>query len=249
MASGQPKDSPKPVPPVTTQAPNASDAKQSTAGKQEITVNLPSAINLNISGSANIKTQSEQKAADAETNKWVDPANVVALLLFFATASLVWYARDTARTQLRAYVSFRPKVPIQFPTLDQWHTNGMIFLVSNDGQTPADGLIHTTRMAIRNVQAPNLEPITVQQTGGSFVVNPGMFSEIKMVLPQALSEQERDALIHGRTGIYIWGEVHYRDRFQWFFQGPRSTRYAMLYKGDGGPSSSINWLTEGNQST
>ena len=154
IAYAQPKGAPKPIPPVISKAPDTNEAKQGTTGKQEITVNLPPSINLNISGNANIKTENKQNAANAEPREFIDPANIIAILLVLATWGLVcatWKivtnARESAKRQLRAYVGVHDVFfPWEEKTANRMDRKTIIrgekawLRVRNFGQTPAHHL-------------------------------------------------------------------------------------------------------------
>ena len=150
----QSQGGPRPVSPVPAQARNTSESNQGAAGKQEITVNFPSALNLNVTGSANIKAESKQTGADAEPHKWTDPANIIAFLLFLATLilalatwCLVRGTEKTAKRQLRAYVAlddvYFPWVPSQKDPSDRTtivEGSHAKVKIKNFGQTPAKNI-------------------------------------------------------------------------------------------------------------
>lgn len=120
----------KDIPPVTGKT-EAGDKKDKPAdGKQEISVNLPTSINVNMGGKLDIKSQSEQASANEEASKWRDPITWLTLILAGANIALWWTTRDLVREAKTASgiaktaadsakessdVSHKSAMPIVFP--------------------------------------------------------------------------------------------------------------------------------------
>src|SRR5258708_1396637 len=93
----------KPIPPITLQA-KAGDKKDNPSGsKNEVTITLPSTMNVSLGGKLDVVSENKQKSTNEETSKWLDPntwltlALVVAnILLWLTTKSLVREAKTTS---------------------------------------------------------------------------------------------------------------------------------------------------------
>lgn len=94
--SAQSKDAQKPIPPVTGKAETGDKKDNPPAPKQEITVNLPSSVNLNLGGKLDIKSQNEQTHAYEEPSKWLDPVTWFTLILAGANIALWLSTRKAA---------------------------------------------------------------------------------------------------------------------------------------------------------
>jgi hypothetical protein len=201
--------------------------------------------------------QEEYRKEKAKEDRWLTNSTVwlafvtTALAIFTGflwrtTYKLVDEGKNTAKRQLRAYVFYRPDLPISIPVLTEWHTTGMKFRVHNNGQTPAYDLRQLTLIGLRerNIGVV-LHPIGFEEDGSRFVLNPGMHSEQLMRTTAPLPQVDMDRFRAGTHAIYIWGEARYRDTFgdhQW-------CRYAFQITGEGTTSGNLHWCRHGNEAS
>ena len=141
----------------------------------------------------------------------------------------VWQAlaaRDTARRQLRAYISVWPGVT---PHLDSDWTDATI-VVKNQGLTPAFALDHAITLLM--IDYPELPLADVMGAADkmfgrkSFVLAPG--TEITLPLRTVLSDDEKHETEDGtHKRLCAIGEIRYADAF-----GKRHfTRFCFAYGG------------------
>ena len=94
----------KPVPPVPGKAEAGHKKDNPPAPKQEITVTLPSSLNLNLGGKLDVKSETQQTGANHETNKWTDPITLFTFALVVANI-LLWLSTrnigDAVLTEIR----------------------------------------------------------------------------------------------------------------------------------------------------
>jgi hypothetical protein len=76
------------VPPVSGQAEGGNKKDKPTPPKEEITVNFPSSMNMNVGGKLDIVSKSEQKRTYEEPNRWTDPITWLTLIIAFANIML-----------------------------------------------------------------------------------------------------------------------------------------------------------------
>lgn len=166
--------------------------------------------------------------------------------LWLSTKRLVVESKNTAKRQLRAYVFYRPVLPVYIPTLAEWHTVGMRFMIHNNGQTPAYDLRQVTNVGLRPSAIDiELHPVDFDEDGSRFVLNPGMHSEQVMRTDGPIS-QENIARFRARThALYVWGEARYKDAFG----DPQWCRYAFQISGEGEGSGNIHWCARGNEAS
>lgn len=158
-----------------------------------------------------------------------------------ATRDSVKLATDTAKKQLRAYVSVIGS-NIDFFGTDQ--TVQARIRIRNTGQTPAyqvrayTGIVLTTYPP--SVAFPNIKPDTFTGTLGV-----GGNAQGIAPMPGPMSAAEIDGTKNGKLAIFVFGAVeyldiygdHHRTNYRFFFGGPSGT----------GDSSLLMAYTEGNE--
>lgn len=139
---------PKDVPPVSGKAETSSKKNNPPNVKQEITVSLPSSINMNLSGKLDVISQNEQASTYEEPSKWTDPITwftlviaIANIMLWIKTGSLVTEAtrasgiakesadasklaanaaQSTAQAAIHEFIaSHRPKLILRDATTEQ----------------------------------------------------------------------------------------------------------------------------------
>lgn len=169
----------------------------------------------------------------------------LAVFTFFLGAAAIWQAiitRNTAKRQLRAYISVVPESPIRLPTLDRWHIEGVKFIIKNHGDTPAYCVRHLICCAVFTTGADIESPKIIADSGGSnFVMNPNTISEIRAITKEDLTELERQNVRKGDFKIHIWGTLSFKDAFD----AEHIANWHMMYSGDG-PYGKLEWSRYGN---
>lgn len=134
---------------------------------------------------------------------------------------------DTARTQLRAYVSARPFLP---RPISGTRANLHAF---NVGHTPARSVRHRGQLDIFPYPLPN--DFSFPALSGSYDLTdltlfPGLPIETYALAARDFQKQEWVEAESGqRARFYVWGEIEYLD----VFRVPRRTLYCISYSGTG----------------
>jgi len=198
-----------------------------------------------------------EKHEKPENERWTTRATVAlagitlglaifTALLWNATRKLVTDAKDTAQRQLRAYVFYRPDLPIHIPNMNELHTTGVKFRIHNSGQTPAYDLRHVTLIGLRERSLSIvLHPVDFPEDGSRVALNPGMHSEQVMKTDLPYPQADIDRFRAGTHAVYIWGEARFRDTFG----APQWVRYAFQITGEGDASGNIQWCRYGNEAS
>jgi hypothetical protein len=133
--------------------------------------------------------------------------------LWVATAQLVSGAKDTARRQLRAYISITSvrKVPNTLnASLPAYEID-----FRNSGQTPAYAI--KTWRAIGTSRKPLLEPLAPPPDGvrdTDVALGIGAKQSMKIEKSSPISQRESDEWGAGTAALYVWGKVEYSDVFK-----------------------------------
>jgi hypothetical protein len=139
--------------------------------------------------------------------------------LWRSTGKLVRGSEDTARRQLRAYVSINPKsmgFSLVKPLSLSEQPVLMRCLIKNHGQTPANKINHRFDIAVFPEPLPNefKFPEASRIHGG---VNIGLAPSIEMSSnferPEPLTAEEIAKIETGSYRLYLWGITKYRDAF------------------------------------
>lgn len=81
----------KPVPPVSSEAQGTSKSKNNPSQEKSASSNIPTSINLNVTGKLQIESENSNEKADPESNKWLDPLSILTGLLVVVTGFLAKY--------------------------------------------------------------------------------------------------------------------------------------------------------------
>jgi len=132
-----------------------------------------------------------------------------AFILFGATAIQAWLTRDTAKRELRAYISILAKIT----SLDAEDPIRAQVLISNSGKTPAYRL-----RVFAGIKFPEA-PVEADLTGplgsqSSNDVGPGDRTDFFVQAPRQLTEAEKSEIRAGSKAIYVYGIITYDDAFR-----------------------------------
>jgi hypothetical protein len=208
---------PKPMP--------QSSAAQRPATDQRGTDQSPLVVNITAVPSPTEEERREkadERRDKAESDSWLLRltgalvAATVALVvatafLWNATKKLVKGTEDTAKRQLRAYISVSRASISRFDDANGVEVE-MVF--KNFGVTPAYGLSAELQISYGPFPAKfNFDnQFTVYPISRS-IVGPGMELASRLRCPQELSEKHIANLRDGQSVIYVFGFVHYIDAF------------------------------------
>lgn len=159
------------------------------------------------------------------------------LLLWYATMRLVWDARQNAQRQLRAYL-FVDKIDCSI------EGNEVHLELKNSGQTPAYNIRQWTAASLRPLANPGtFERIDVIST--PFDVGPGGTAHVRFP-PPTRARTERQTIIDGPNGLFVFGEIFYRDAFE----VERWTRFRLVQAGASNVEHArVEACTEGNEAS
>ena len=196
--------------------------------------------------------QEKQKNDDGWWAKlFADPIAFFTSLLFVATAGL-WYAtrrlvtgaEDTAKRQLRAYVTV-PHVTIKNTKRQNGTTDQFAYIaVKNFGQTPASHCAYW--LSISSNEFPlrtRLEKPDAAEDSGVGVIAPSDTLTIRTAIPSLSNDGE---IYHGRYALYVHGEFRYTD----VFGNRQTTWFRFMRNGEGWTSDgAMEICAEGNDAT
>ena len=183
------------------------------------------------------------------TNATIALAWITGFLAFFTfglwivTYYLVKDAKDTAKRQLRAYLS--PHILTHGNFGDRIRPFRPEFKIRNSGQTPAHDV--TVRIKTKILPYPSHEALpTPDPWHGSFVIGPNSEVNICCELDKLLTDGEREEIKAGtRQRIYVWGDVNYVDAFG----SPQSIDFCLFFGGLHCEQLGMQWAPSGNKTT
>jgi hypothetical protein len=165
------------------------------------------------------------------------------MALFWATRQLVTGADKTAKRQLRAYlhVSEARFTDIGFPSA--------IFLVNytNTGQTPAYDVYSSIALHFGKFRLSEELKAVGSGTKGMITLGRDGEGHARIVAPRGLSGEEYAAVRDGKSAVFVYGVITYRDIF-----GDRwTTEFRYYVGGDQGIRSDgfLASYSEGNKAT
>ena len=165
--------------------------------------------------------------------------------LWRATGALAAGAEDTARRQLRAYISVDYEQVRDINGNPKPNVIGLA--IKNCGQTPAHAVSHWTMSGV--VDFP-LRPGGVLPPPGipdpakvKTVLHPTMHRTV--LLPFSLSDESKEQIRSGKFAFYVWGEVNYLDAFD----HPRKTRFCFFLNKEALAQNRMAYYESGNEAT
>jgi len=230
----------KPIPPVTGQAKAGDKKNKPPAPKQEVTVNLPSSLNVNFGGKLDVVSQNQQARANEEPSKWLDPVTWFTLALVIANIFLWLATKDIAgeakaassiaktaadaakksadvaeqvmRNTQRPFVFISTISPSANFQGDEEVTRG--FTVSakaeNTGPTPAISCQLWTKIAIGEPEKVMWFAVSAEDECPATTIGPSRSSS------GAMRFIPLDYLMRAfrkETAIYFWARINYADMF------------------------------------
>ena len=164
---------------------------------------------------------------------------IIFLTAVIASATLLLFcdSKDSSERQLRAYIWAKPKK--KKVDIVAGISPKVTFIVRNDGQTPGYNVRHFIDMKILpfNIKEGTLRDHDLSGAGSKFVLNPTGTSELG-INPRIITAQEIADMASGKSVMFIWGKIIYRDAFDEI----RTTRFRMFSNG-----TSLSWHDEGNE--
>jgi len=130
---------------------------------------------------------------------------VATVLLWWATRDLVEGAKDTAESELRAYVIPTKGDVRNFGTSAPLEAS---IRIRNAGQTPAYRI--TTSIDLRLGEDFTPQPVDLSPD----VLGPGSETNLLFVASRLLTPEEESKIKEGNLTIYVFGEIRYRDIFR-----------------------------------
>lgn len=234
---------------------SAAEGQRAKAANQPSTPQIPALVTKVPANIEQPITDRQPSGADKNEHKeesgwakiFTDPMTFFTLVLAIATGGLWWATRklvlgaeDTARRQLRAYVSVR---------LDGnmfYGKDGLLnapFITKNNGSTPAHGMICSVNIGLfRFPLNVELDPPAYSKTSSNFVLFPGEDVRQYGILSSQLNQPEVEAIKNGEGAIYVWGEVRYTDSFK----QQHSTQFRMYSAGNDFSRGELAYHHEGN---
>jgi hypothetical protein len=224
---------PKPIPPVAGKAEAPNSGKEKPGNQQSISVNLPSPVNVTVSGKLDVKTDQEKNGRHKESTNWAEwSIALFTLLLVCVTGYLVHYtknlwgttervaneAKESSERQLRAYVGVsHPKLVIKS---EQGKTKLLVIMeYINAGQTPAkDVALHMKAKAYDYFKPDGPKPVwddpkNTKDEGKGGTLLPSVpwlrHSEVEGFTETLIGEMER----HKTKTVWVWGTISYEDIF------------------------------------
>ena len=134
------------------------------------------------------------------------------LFLYCATRSLVTGAEETARRQLRAYISLVKAIQVENtvnPGLAAYATT-----IRNSGQTPAYEITSWWGIGVqKHPLTGRLGPPPNPTPGSDVILGNGAEQGNKEEVRTQFSPREMQDVRSGVAAIYVWGRIEYRDCF------------------------------------
>ncbi len=162
-----------------------------------------------------------------------------------ATAASVDLARDTAKRQLRAYVTVNGVIRTKDPGDLDGAGFAVLVDIKNSGQTPALDSLQWARIEIKEFPLETQLPIHCLENPTKGILPPEAKNLQFPTFTRALTIIEENAILANHTAIYVYGEVEYLDVF-----GERHlTQFRFRCNGQGFPLGMFKPDGEGNNAT
>jgi hypothetical protein len=130
-----------------------------------------------------------------------------------AAEAAVNVAQDTAKRQLRAYVTVNGVIRTKDPGDLNGEGFAVLIDVKNSGQTPASDLLQWARIEIREFPLETNLPIHCLENPPRGILPPETKNLAFPTFTRALTIIEENAVLANHTAVYVYGEVDYFDVF------------------------------------
>ena len=130
-----------------------------------------------------------------------------------AAEAAVNVAQDTAKRQLRAYVTVNGVIRTRDPGDLNGEGFAVLIDVKNNGQTPASDLLQWARIEIREFPLATDLPIHCLENAPRGILPPETKNLAFPTFTRALTIIEENAVLANHTAVYVYGEVDYLDVF------------------------------------
>jgi hypothetical protein len=162
-----------------------------------------------------------------------------------ATSASVDLARDTAKRQLRAYVTVNGVIRTKNPGDLSGEGFAVLVDIKNSGQTPASDSLQWARIEIREFPLVTRLPIHCLENPTKGILPPEAKNLAFPTFTRALTTIEENAILANHTAVYVYGEIEYLDVF-----GDRQlTQFRFRCNGQGYPLGLFKADAEGNEAT
>jgi hypothetical protein len=162
-----------------------------------------------------------------------------------ATAASVDLARDTAKRQLRAYVTVNGVIRTKDPGDLSGKGFAVLVDIKNNGQTPASDSLQWARIEIREFPLVTPLPIHCLENPTRGILPPEAKNLAFPTFTRDLTTIEENAILANHTAVYVYGEIEYLDVF-----GDRHlTQFRFRCNGQGYPLGMFKPDGEGNEAT
>jgi len=197
------------------------------------------------------QSKSEQATIRPAWSDWVEPISILTFLLvivtvgmLIATLKIVKVTRQTAKQQLRAYVSAR-LADGEKVFLDENGRLSVPLIIENHGQTPAYNFRKSTFVGFfRYPLVDTLDPPDYR--GGSVAhIPPGQKVRMYPTLPRPLNESEIESIRNKQGCFCVWGYLEYTD----IFNNLQTAGFRMLSAGSDFDRGELAYCEEGNNAT
>ncbi len=165
--------------------------------------------------------------------------------LFIATVALWKSGQRHSERELRAYVSVTKASARWFGTIRPTEAE---IEITNSGQTPAYEVSVVTTLDIHQFPRAVYNPSPDQGIPGRGTIGPHIAVDVFPRSKRPLTRDERERIVRGELGVFVFGEITYRDAFG----TSRFTQFRTVFIGSGpdpGDILRLDVMEEGNQAS
>jgi hypothetical protein len=160
-----------------------------------------------------------------------------------ATENSVDLARDTAKRQLRAYVTVNGVIRTKDPGKLNGEGFAVLVDVKNSGQTPASDLLVWANIEIREFPLVTCLPLHCLENPTRVILPPDTKNLAFPTFDRDLTTIEENAILKNHTAVYVYGEIEYLD----VFGNRHLTQFRFRCNGQGYPLGMFKADGEGNE--
>ena len=197
------------------------------------------------------KARPEQTKHKPAWHNWFEPISILTFCLvlvtigmFVATMRIVKVTRQTAKRQLRAYVSAR-LADGEKMFLDENDCLSVPLIIENHGQTPAYNFKKSSFVGFFRYPLEDILDPPDYKGGSVAYIPPGQKVRMYPTLPSALNGSEIEAIKSKKGCFCVWGYLEYTD----IFNNLQTAEYRMLSTGADFERGEFAYCEEGNNAT